>query len=63
MRVKTTQKCFIHNRLYEEGEVFEFSGPIASYMVEVDEDGNPVQQVEAKRQRKPKTDDATAANA
>lgn len=63
MRVKTTQKCFIDNRLYEADEIFEFSGPIASYMVEVDEDGQPVQPPEAKRQRKPKADDATAANA
>lgn len=63
MRVKTTQKCFIDNRLYEEGEVFEFSGPIVHYMIEVDESGQPVQQAEAKRQRKPRLDDAPAANA
>lgn len=63
MRVKTTEKCYCNERLYEKDEIFEISGPIESYMVEVDQDGNPVQQQEAKRTRKAKSEDAPAANA
>jgi hypothetical protein len=64
MRVKTTEKCYFNDRIYEVGEIFDLGKqPMQPFMVEVDQDGNPVEHQDAKRTRKAKSEDTPAVNA